>query len=130
MRWGLVVLLLALVVAPAAHAGTVTLTTTQSCECDEFGGVQQDVYELRWSGDPGEANTATVSWSADAFHLTDTTAPVTPGPGCVASGLGEATCRAPAACQAIYPYDCAYEFNVILDGGDGDDVLGAGHCRR
>ena len=118
--------LLVLVAAPVAHAGTVTLTSTHSCECDDQGGTEQDVYELHWTADPGEANTATVSWSANAFHLKDTTAPVAAGPGCIASGVDEATCRAPADCQTIYPYGCHYEFNVTLDGGDGDDVLAAG----
>src|SRR4051812_40853445 len=127
MRWGLlVVVMLVLVAAPAAHAGIVSLTKTESCECDDSGGTQQVNYELQWSGDPGEANTATVGWSAGALHVKDTTAPVRAGDGCTVAAPGEAACRAPADCQTFADYDCVYVFNLVLDGGDGDDTLGAG----
>ena len=128
MRWGMLVALLLLVAAPSAHAGTVSLKTTEKCECDsELGGVEYTTFELRWSGDPGEANTASVSWSANAFHVKDATAPLAAGDGCTTTGPGEADCFARADCQAVAAgLDCDYTFDVRLDGGDGDDVLSGG----
>jgi hypothetical protein len=128
MWWGVLVALSFLTIAPAARAGTVSLTTTEHCECDyELGGTQYTTYELRWTGGPGEANTATVNWSRGAFHLRDATAPLTAGKGCTATGSGEASCTAPTDCVAnAAGEDCVWVFDVRFDGADGDDTLAAG----
>ena len=112
--------------APAAHAGTVSLQHAESCECDEEGGTQQTTYALRWSGDPGEANNATVSFANGVLHLADTTATVNPGTGCVSAGPNEATCAAPVTCASGNDITCSFLFELTLDGSDGDDVLSAG----
>src|SRR4051794_1863875 len=112
MRRGLLVYLFVLVLSPAAHSRNVTPDTKTACECDEQGGTEQTTYTLRWTGDPGEANAATVSWQAGALHLSDSTAAVVAGNGCTSAGSNEAVCRADTSCDAVRAgLDCNYTFD-------------------
>src|SRR5256885_14609309 len=92
--------------APVAHAGTVALSNPEHCECDEEGGPDQLTHTLVWTGAAGEANTVEVSFTANAFRVTDTTAPLTAGDGCRQVSAGEASCTTPATCPGGRGISC------------------------
>ncbi len=85
---------------------------------------------LRISGAPGEANVLTVSaGSTTSFAITDTGAPLTPGPGCAPADIG-VTCVTPAdptidvsAGDLDDSVTISVPDGAFVDGGAGDDII-------
>ena len=84
---------LAAVTAPAAFAGSASVTATR----------------LSYTASPGETNNVTISLSGSDYTISDSGASVAAGPGCTAAG-GKATC--PASAINL----------LIVDTGDLDDT--------
>jgi hypothetical protein len=98
-------------------------------------GISSDVLTFR--ADAGETNNLTISPSATgggaALRLADLGAPISPGPGCVATGSGGVTCQAPGlASIVVWTFDGNDRLvndsatASSLYGGDGDDVVTGG----
>ena len=85
---------LAAVTAPAAFAGSASVTATR----------------LSYTASPGETNNVTISLSGSDYTISDSGASVAAGPGCTAAG-GKATC--PASAINL----------LIVDTGDLDDTV-------
>lgn len=96
MRRALLLALLALVVPPAASAGTVTSRDG----------------DVVFTAAPGEVNTVAIHLAGDGgVTVLDTAAALTAGSGCAQETPQQARCAAPAGVA------------VLLDGGDGPDTL-------
>jgi Ca2+-binding RTX toxin-like protein len=112
---------LAVVLAPttAAHATTVQLDSRRAPH-PRAGEIVSAT--LTVGAASGERNDLTIRWDADpsapaqaAITVTDVTAPLHPGPGCVAAATGGVVC----------PVIRGAWLNAKVDLGDGDDRLAA-----
>src|SRR5829696_6893377 len=83
-------LLLVLLLAPAAHGGTVTRTSEV---LDADGGDEVLVHSVTFEAAAGEANNVTMAVQAGVLTVRDAGAPVTAGKGCVQVDPATATCE-------------------------------------
>lgn len=117
--------LLSLGAVPAASAATVELSKQEFCDCDGLGGNKGVVFTLTYRAEPNELNTATLTWEdgTSSYRVRETTAPLTAGGGCQASGPSEVVCVAVDTCQSSPAFTCASRWNVIAEMGDRNDVV-------
>jgi len=85
---------------------------------------------------PGEANNVLVTRSPDALKISDSGAPVAPGPGCTTVDANQVTCPARGIARVeIQAGDLADVVSLsiarpsVISGGAGDDVLEGGFSR-
>ena len=128
MKRALVALLAAatmLIAVPGALAATVELTKTEFCICDSLGGTQGFTFAFSYKANPGELNMPTISWEAatSSFRVSETSAPLTVGDGCQATGPTQAVCPALDTCQASRDFTCDSRWTVAVDAGDRSDVV-------
>jgi hypothetical protein len=120
MRAAALVLALAvgLTAVPAAGAATVQVGATGAVD---------------YAAAPGELNDVQASASGTTVTIADAGAPITPGPGCTATGARAATCTVegfPRLSAALGDGDDTAAASgllaAVLDGGAGDDTLTGG----
>src|SRR5262245_37266861 len=92
----------------------VVLSVSGTADAATVGLMEDDFDHVLLVGGPGEANNVTVAdpdteAASGEVQITDTGAPLTAGPGCVAVDAHRVTCRS--------------EYWVELRLGDGDDRL-------
>lgn len=108
--------------APAAHAASVTLTNAVNVSYDGEGGriVSQDV-AVSVKASVAEHNAVTLTASVTEVRVQDDGAPVVAGPGCVQDGPTAARC---AVVRSARKTD-TYTNNMDVELGDEDDRLTA-----
>jgi hypothetical protein len=116
---------IALSVLLGAFGGLVTATSAAAGTASVTDGV------LSYSAAGGEVNNVLVAGSGGSLTVGDTTAPVTPGPGCTQAGANAATCTAVTSVAVTTGDGNDSVANSTglpsnLDGGPGADRLNGG----
>src|SRR5215218_9075397 len=109
-------LLLVLILAPAAQAGTVTRTSEV---LDADGGDEVLVHSITFEAAAGEVNNVTMALRAGVLTVRDAGAPVTAGKGCAQLDAATATCAVGA--QARCSPCAAINVDALVRLGDGAD---------
>src|SRR3954454_838911 len=98
---------------------------------DDAGGSSVEASgDIRYVADAGEVNDLTMSGGPAVVTITDNGATINPGTNCQAVSANQVTCS-PGSSDAFIVLDdgadrldaAAFQGNVRVQGGDGDDTL-------
>ncbi|WP_412077594.1 hypothetical protein ACLF6K_24530 [Streptomyces xanthophaeus] len=120
--------------APALAAVTLTMAFAGPAAADPSFAMRSGG-EIRFAALPGETNTVTFSIVSGNVRVTDSTSPITPGPGCTAVNPNAVNCGPIAGVNRIQASlgnqdDSATNNTPVpadMDGGSGEDRLTGGN---